>query len=157
MRRLLKPILLILFLSGLCLAQFRANTPVQSLPTNLNGELDKPVPISFLDPTRFDMQHGFTMSMMNVGGQSYSMAGYTNRLSYLVMDKLILDANVSLFKSQSPFQQNSLLGPSQYNIAYDAGIIYQPTQNSFLELRFRNFPQYQRFQSHSPFNPRIIE
>ena len=69
MQRLLKPILVILFLSGLCLAQFRANTPVQSLPTNLNGELDKPVPISFLDPTRFDMQHGFTMSMMNEGSE----------------------------------------------------------------------------------------
>ncbi len=156
MRRRLKPILHILFLSGLCLAQFRANTPVQSLPTNLNGELDKPVPISLFDPARIDMSHGYTMQMMKLGGHSISTAGFTNRITYMAMDNLKLDANVTLYKTQMPFQQQGTL-MNQLDVAYDAGITYQPTKNSFLELRFRNIPHYQRYQTYSPFNPRIIE
>jgi hypothetical protein len=102
------------------------------------------------------MSHGFTMSMMSVGGQSVSMAGFTNRITYLAMDNLRFDANVTLYKTQLPFQQKGAL-MDQLDVAYDAGITYQPTKNSFLQLRFQNIPYYQRYQTHSPFNPRFIK
>ena len=156
MERTLKPILIKFLLAGVALAQFRMNAPIQSLPTNLNGELDTQPSLSLFDPARFDISHGFTMSMMSMGGQSVSLAGFTNRITYMAMDNLKLDANVTLFKTQMPFQQQGLL-MNQFDVAYDAGITYQPTKNSFLQLRFQNIPQHQRYQPHSPFSPRFIK
>ena len=133
-----KPILIKFLLSGLVFAQFRTDIPVQSLPTNHNGELDTQQ-LSLFDPTRFNISHGFTMSMMSMGRQSVSLAGFTNHITYMAMDNLKLDANVTLFKTQMPFQQQGSL-MDQLDVAYDAGITYQPTKNSFLQLRFQNIP-----------------
>ena len=156
MRHIFKPLLTVIFLSGIILAQFRMDVPTQTLPTNLNGELDAQPSLSLFDPARFDMSHGFTMSMMTIGGQSVSMAGFTNRITYMAMDNLRFDANVTLYKTQLPFQQQGAL-LNQLDVAYDAGITYQPTKNSFLQLRFQNIPHYQRYQTHSPFNLRYIK
>ena len=151
-----KPILIKFLLAGLVFAQFRTDVPVQSLPTNLNGELDTQPSLSLFDPTRFDISHGFTISMMSMGGQPVSLAGFTNRITYMAMDNLKLDANFTLFKTQIPFQQQSPI-MNQLDIAYDAGITYQPTKNSFLKIRFQNIPHSQRYQTHSPFSPRFIK
>ena len=156
MRHNFKQLITPFLLTGIILAQFRMDVPTQTLPTNLNGELDAQPSLSLFDPARFNMSHGFTMSMMSVGGQSVSMAGFTNRITYLAMDNLRFDANVTLYKTQLPFQQKGAL-MDQLDIAYDAGITYQPTKNSFLQLRFQNIPYYQRYQTHSPFNPRFIK
>jgi hypothetical protein len=156
MRHIFKPLLTVIFLSGIILAQFRMDVPTQTLPTNLNGELDAPPSLFLFDTAPFDMRHGFTMSMMTIGGQSVSMAGFTNRITYMAMDNLRFDANVTLYKTQLPFQQQGAL-LNQLDVAYDAGITYQPTKNSFLQLRFQNIPHYQRYQTNSPFNPRYIK
>ena len=156
MGRTLKPILIKFLLAGLAFAQFRRDVPVQSLPTNLNGELDTQPLLSLFDPARFDISHGFTISMMSMGEQSVSLAGFTNRITYMAMDNLKLDANVTLFKTQIPFQQQSP-HMNQLDVAYDAGITYQPKNNFFLQLRFQNIPQHQRYQTHSPFSPRFIK
>ena len=156
MRHIFKPLLTEIFLSGIILAQFRMDVPTQTLPTNLNGELDAQPSLSLFDPARFDMSYGFTMSMMTIGGQSVSMAGFTNRITYMAMDNLRFDANVTLYKTQLPFQQQGAL-MDQLDVAYDAGITYQPTKNSFLQFRLQNIPYNQRYQTYSPFNPRFIK
>ena len=156
MKRILIPFITTIFLSGIILAQFRTDVPTQTLPTNLNGELDAQPSLSLFDPARFDMSYGFSMSMMSMGGQSVSMAGVTNRITYMAMNNLRLDANVTLYKTQLPFQQQGAL-MNQLDVAYDAGITYQPTKNSFLQLRFQRYPHIQRYQTHSPFNPRFIK
>ena len=156
MKRILIPFITTIFLSGIILAQFRTDVPIQTLPTNLNGELDAQPSLSLFDPARFDMSYGFSMSMMSMGGQSVSMAGFTNRITYMAMNNLRLDANVTLYKTQLPFQQQGAL-MNQLDVAYDAGITYQPTKNSFLQLRFQRYPHIQRYQTHSPFNPRFIK
>jgi hypothetical protein len=129
------------------------DVPTQTLPTNLNGELDAQPSLSLFDPARFDMSHGFTMS---IGGQSVSMAGFTNRITYMALDNLRFDANVTLYKTQHPFQQQGAL-MDQLDVAYDASITYQPTKNSFLQFRLQNIPYNQRYQTYSPFNPRFIK
>ncbi len=156
MKRILIPFITTIFLSGIILAQFRTDVPTQTLPTNLNGELDAQPSLSLFDPARFDMSYGFSMSMMSMGGQSVSMAGFTNRITYMAMNNLRLDANVTLYKTQLPFQQQGAL-MNQLDVAYDAGITYQPTKNSFLQFRLQNIPYNQRYQTYSPFNPRFIK
>ena len=155
MKQTLKRILIMLMLVGIATAQFRSELPVQSLPTNLNGELDNQESVSLFNPDRFNLIHGFTMSMLSNGQYSYSVMGLTNNINYLLNDKLMLDANLTLYSSQLPLQQG--LAFNQLNIGYDAGITYQPTKNSFLQLRFQNLPHNQKYQTRSPFNMRFIQ
>ena len=154
MKRTLKQILIVLLL-GIATAQFRSELPIQSLPTNLNGELDNQRSLSLFDAGRFDMSHGFSMSMLSNGQQSFSVMGFTNNINYLLADNLMLDENLTLYSSQLPFQEGQPF--NQLNIAYDAGITYQPTKNSYLQLRFQRSPHNQRYQSRSPFNMRFIQ
>ena len=156
MQLILKPILIISCLCALASAQFRLDVPTKTLPSNLNGELDTEPSLSLFDPARFDISHGFSMQMMSIAGKSVSMTGFTNQITYLAQDNLNLFANVTLFKTQMPFQQQGLL-INHLDISYDAGITFQPTKNSFLEFRIQKIPHYQRHQAYSPFNPRIIK
>jgi len=136
-------------------AQFKSDLQVGQIPTNLNGELDSRPSLSLFDPERFDMSYGLSMSMMSNGQNMYSLTGLTNRISYLVIDNLKIDANIILYKSQMPFQQNQDKFRNLLDIAYDAGITYKPTDNSFLQLRFKSMPYNQRYQTRSPFNMRF--
>ena len=136
-------------------AQFKSDLQIGEIPTNLNGELDSRPLLSLFDRERFDMSYGLSMSMMSNGQSMYSLTGLTNRISYLVMDNLKIDANIILYKSQMPFQQNQDKFSNLLDIAYDAGITYKPTDNSFLQLRFKSMPYNQRYQTRSPFNMRF--
>ena len=156
MKQALKPILVFLLLSSVTIAQFRTELPVKSLPTNLNGELENQPSLALFDPDRFNLSHGFTMSMLSNGNHSYSVAGLNSNMNYLITDNLILDAKFTLYKAQLPFQQQGEIF-NQLDIAYDAGITYQPTENSFLQLRFQNLPHNQKYQTRSPFNMRFIQ
>ena len=120
-------------------AQFKSDLQIGEIPTNLNGELDSRPSLSLFNPERFDMSYGLSMSMMSNGQNMYSLTGLTNRISYLVMDNLKIDANLILYKSQMPFQQQNKFN-NLLDIAYDAGITYKPTDNSFLQLRFKSIP-----------------
>ena len=154
MRKIFKKNLIIVlvgFLSG----QFRVDAPPQTIPTNLNGELDSKLSISLFDPSRFNINHSFTMQMMSLGGHPISMAGYNNQITYWAMNNLKLDANITLYQTQSPLQNQ---GPilNQLDIAYDAGLTYRPTKNSLFQIRIQNIPHYQRYQISSPFKSRIM-
>ena len=144
---------IITFVSTLS-AQFKSDLQIGEIPTNLNGELDSRPSLSFFDPERFDMSYGLSMSMMSNGQSMYSLTGLTNRISYLVMDNLKIDANIILYKSQMPFQNQDKFR-NLLDIAYDAGVTYKPTDNSFLQLRFKSIPYNQRYQTRSPFNMRF--
>jgi len=137
-------------------AQFKSDLQIGEIPTNLNGELDSRPSLSLFDPERFDMSYGLSMSMMSNGQNMYSLTGLTNRISYLVTNNLKFDANIILYKSQMPFQQQNKFN-NLLDIAYDAGVTYRPTKSSFLQIRFQSLPYYQRYQTRSPFNMRFIQ
>ena len=137
-------------------AQFKSDLQIGEIPTNLNGELESRPSLSLFDPEKFDMSYGLSMSMMSNGQNMYSLTGLTNRISYLAMDNLKIDANIILYKSQMPFQHQDKFR-NQLDIAYDAGVTYKPTDNSFLQFRFKSLPYNQRYQTRSPFNMRFIQ
>ena len=151
-----KPILVMILLATVLSAQFKSDLRVGEIPTNLNGELDTKPSLSFFDSERFDISHGISMTMMSNGPDMYSLTGLTNRISYTALNNLIIDANIILYKSQMPFQQQDKFS-NLLNIAYDAGVTYKPTENSFLQIRFQNLPYNQRYQTRSPFNMRFIQ
>ena len=152
----IKLILAIITFVATLSAQFKSDLQIGEIPTNLNGELESRPLLSLFDPERFDMSYGLSMSMMSNGQNMYSLTGLTNRISYLVMDNLKIDANIILYKTQMPFQHQDKFR-NQLGMAYDAGVTYKPTDNSFLQLRFKSLPYNQRYQTKSPFNMRFIQ
>ena len=152
----IKLILAIITFVATLSAQFKSDLQIGEIPTNLNGELESRPSLSLFDPKRFDMSYGLSMSMMSNGQNMYSLTGLTNRISYLVMDNLKIDANIILYKTQMPFQHQDKFR-NQLGMAYDAGVTYKPTDNSFLQLRFKSLPYNQRYQTRSPFNMRFIQ
>ena len=130
--------------------QFISNLPSNSLPLKLDSRLDK-YPIFTKTLNRFNMNHGFTMSMISDGKTSYSISGINNNFSYSYLDNLSLNGSIGLYMVQSPIQkQNPLI--EQLMMSYDASIIYKPTENSILQFRLQKLPYHQNY---SPFNMRF--
>lgn len=137
-------------------AQFRSDIPVNSIPTNINGELNSYNDLALFDPSRFSLKQSFSMSMASNSHHAFSTAGFTNSISYLLNENLKLDADITIYKSQLPVYNQGNLADG-VDLSYNAGITYQPTKNSFLTLRFQKIPYYQRYQNHPPFNMRFIK
>ncbi|MAQ87597.1 MAG: hypothetical protein CMG23_05325 [Candidatus Marinimicrobia bacterium] len=152
----LKSILILFLLLTILPAQFRTDVQTGEIPNNLNGELESKHSISIFDSQRLDFSHGLSMSMVSNGTHLYSLTGLSSRVSYSALDNLMIDANVTLYKSQTPFQQHNKL-IDQLNLGLDASITYKPTKNSFLQVRFQNLPYNQKYQNSSPFNMRFIQ
>ena len=112
--------------------------------------------------------------MVNLGGRPLSMAGYTSHISYWASDNLELNAKIMLFNTMGKLPGGSTDGMQNLQLAYDAGITFKPTKNSFLKLEMRthNSPFYRDSYydlnymgyslhknnfSHSSLGPRILE
>ena len=68
-------------------SQFIEDRLPDMVPNNLHGQLNYSN-MSLFDPERFDIQQGFSMSMMSLGNQSVSVAGYTNNITYWASENL---------------------------------------------------------------------
>ena len=119
-------------------SQFIPKHAPKLVPNNLHGQLDYSA-LSLFDSDRFDIQQGFSISMMNVGNQSVSVAGYSNNITYWANNNLRLNANILLYQPAINALGNQNNGPK---IALDTGLIYQPSKNTFLQINFKNFPNY---------------
>ena len=134
-------ILLFCVMIGSAYSQLLEDLRTEMVPNNIHGQLDFSN-MSLFDPQRFDIQQGFSMSMMSMGNQSVSVAGYTNKITYWANDNLRLNANILLYQpSINSFNHQGIQnnGPK---IAFDAGLVYQPTENSFLQINFQNLPNH---------------
>jgi hypothetical protein len=151
----LKPII-ILLLTRVLFAQFQADIPIRSLPANINGQLNNHGSIFSFDSENLDVNYGFTMSMMSMNGQSFSVAGFNNNISYALKKNLIVDANFTLSKSKIPFQQHSDLS-SGYDLSYNAGLTYKPSENSFLQFRIQKIPFNDIYRSNSIFHNSVYK
>lgn len=151
----LKPTLVLLFFRVLT-AQFQADVPIQSLPSNINGQLNNRGSIFSFNQENLDVNYGFTMSMMSMNGQSFSVAGFNNNISYALKRNLIVDANFTLSKSTIPFQQHSDL-LNGLDLSYDAGLTYKPSENSYFQFRIQKFPLNNRYRSNSIYNNSVYK
>ena len=97
-------------------SQFRHETPINSLPTNLNGELENSS--SIFSPYRININHSFSMSMHNINNYSTSIAGYTNNISYLINENLLFNSNITLYKQNFPYNSQMPGSIHQLNIGY---------------------------------------
>ncbi len=146
MRHLLNTIIFISVINSFAIAQFLVDKPIMALPSNLNGELDQSTYTELFDPSRLNISHSFGISMISNRGAPNSITSLRNQLDYRISDNLQFDANIGLYMSN--FTTNHAGSLNKVNVAYDAGITFRPTNNSFLKLQIQKLPNYQIYQNH---------
>ncbi|MEE9168046.1 MAG: hypothetical protein V3U24_11385 [Candidatus Neomarinimicrobiota bacterium] len=122
-------------------AQFKSQLP--------ENRAEKQPSVSLEDLERFSINHGFSLNMAVMGGQSVSYGVYSNRLRYLISDKWTLHGSFDLLQptnSRNPYGVNSFNG----QVFYGANLLYRPTENLQLSIGVDNYPRY-RYYSYSPF------
>ena len=133
--------LLFCTLIGPAFSQLLEDLRPEMVPNNIYGQLDYGN-MSLFDPQRFDIQQGFSMSMMSMGNQSVSVAGYTNKITYWANNNLRLNANILLYQPSTNSLNHNGIQNNGPKIAFDAGLVYQPTENSFIQINFKNLPNH---------------
>ena len=113
--------------------QFRTDAPHQNIRESITGV---PVIPSLLDAQNFQMNHSFSMSIMNMGGMSVGVGAYTNSFSLALTPKMSLNTQVSLVQPTMGGMQN------QGNVFYGVGLNYKASENSFLSFQINNYPTY---------------
>jgi hypothetical protein len=106
--------------------------------------------LGFLDPSRFEMHHSFSMSYVSFGGGGMMVNTYMNTLDYRFSDKLFLTTNLGIMNS--PY--NSLAGKSALNqtqLFGGAQLTYLPTKNTIISIRFDSTPFLNQPYVRSPF------
>jgi hypothetical protein len=92
------------------------------------------------DPSRFNMQHSFSLSYMTMAGQGMSLGVYTNSLQYKFSDNLDVRTDISLMTS--PF--NTLGKEAQSSLSglflNRAELNYRPWKNTLLQISYRQIP-----------------
>lgn len=116
----------------------------------------------FLDPSKFHMQHGFSVSYAAMGGGGIMMNTYTNTIDYKFSDQWSVRTILGIMNS--PY--NTLPGASYLNDAQFFGgaeVRYRPSEDTSLMLRIESVPAgyyYQRgFYSGYPsyFQPSLFD
>ena len=133
----------VIFIFTTLSGQFISELPVNNSPKNLGSHPENYVDV-IKTSNRFNINHGFSTSMISDGRNFYSVSGINNNFSYSLLNNLTLNGNVGLFIMQSPLQnQNPLI--EQLSIAYDASITYQPFKNSILQFRIQKIPHQKNY------------
>ncbi len=120
------------------------NNAIFNMPANSDGSV-----MSLFDPSRFSMNHSFSMSMLSMNSQSIGVASYTNNMNFLLRDNLRLQTYVT-FMQPNMISSNTPNPYSNSQLYYDAVLDYSPTDNTHFQVSFGNYPMYNRYQP-SPF------
>lgn len=103
-----------------------------------------------LDPSRFHMSQSYTLSLMTIGGQSFSQGVYLNTMRY--------DFNVPVTVSLQWGVMHSPLSAAGVNSLYNNGVFlsgasveYKPSENFEIGIQYSSYPHsyfYNRPYSH---------
>ena len=137
MTRILSIKLILLFIINIVSAQFISDQIDRTVPNNIHGQLDySDMPL--FSPDRFSFNQGFSMSMMSSGSKPTSIASYSNNVTYWASTNLKINANILLYAPTGIDKINNNFSPQ---LAYDAGITYKPSKNSYIHLNFQKLPK----------------
>ena len=137
MTRILSIKLILLFTINIVSAQFISDHIDRTVPNNIHGQLNySDMPL--FSPDRFSFNQGFSMSMMSSGSKPTSIASYSNNVTYWASNNLKINANILLYAPTGIDKINNNFSPQ---LAYDAGITYKPSKNSYIHLNFQKLPK----------------
>ena len=146
--------------SSAVFAQFISDYKNQTVPNNIHGQLDySEMPL--FSPNRFSFNQGFSMSMIASESQPISIASYSNDITYWASKNLKINANILLYAPSLIGKINNSISPQ---LAYNAGITYKTSKNSYIHLNLQKLPRFdmlnglnnRAFMKHNSYNGTII-
>lgn len=157
MKKILPIILFLIFLGHYPVVGQLKN---QDKPIQIKQELMRPAPDRFLglgifDPSKFSMQHSFSMSYFSLGGKGLSQGLYLNTMTYQLSSPLLLKLQWGI----QNFPTNSL---AKNNPAFQGGFFlsgaelqYKPSDKLEMRLQFNSMPNYMynSYMYDNPFRP----
>ncbi len=105
----------------------------------------------FFNPENLTMSHSVSMSYTAMGNHGIALGVYTNHLAYKFSEKFNLEVDASLVNS--PYSSFGDDFSSRINGIYlsRARLNYQPSDNTFITLQFRQVPSGMGYGYRSPF------
>lgn len=106
------------------------------LSTPYNGSL-----FGFLDPSKLQMHHSFSMSYGSGFGQGMMLSSYMNTIDYQISEKLFLRANLGIMSSPyNTYGENFYLNKPKF--FGGATLKYQINDKTSMMLRIDTAPYY---------------
>lgn len=94
----------------------------------------------WLNPNNFRMNHSYSLSYMNFGGQGLSLGMYTSSMFYRFSDPLDVQFDMSVM--HSPFNSFGANAQNDLSGIYltRAQLNYRPSENMMFQIQFRQMP-----------------
>lgn len=141
-----------LLLTGVLSAQLKHQPVAPSAAQQLRSVAGS----SLLDPNRFSMSHGFSMSFMSgsgLAGGSGGLSVYSNQISYLLTDNMTITNQLYLVQ---PAMGGAQPGESNVQAYFNTAINWRIFRNTQFTLALSNMPAPQRYPTWSRFYPPFI-
>lgn len=111
--------------------------------------------LGFIDMSRIQFNHSYSLSMISGGGNAQSLGLFTSQFSYAVNPKLSLAGTVGWLHSPlGQFSTSNVANsnPAQFSnsplqngqLFWQGEVLYRPTENTAFHISYNNFP-YQRY------------
>lgn len=119
--------------------QFKAQTKPMAFTDHLKSGQAGAIGILGLDPSRFSMQHSYSMSYASMGGNGFTQGLYLNTMTYQFA--MPLTVSLQLGMAHDPFQSANTASILQNGFFVSgAQVRYQPSKNTVLQLNFQQRP-----------------
>jgi len=142
--------ILFLMLPVICFGQLKKDVTKPNISNTLTSAAYSNGLLGFLDPSKFEMSHSFSMSYMAFGSGGMMVNTYLNTMNYRFSDKLFLTTNLGIMNSPyNSFGKNSALNQTQF--FGGAGLTYLPSKNTVISIRFESTPYLYQPYVRSPF------
>lgn len=142
----------LLLIPFLAFAQLKKDTQAPDFTNILTKPADSFL-LGFLDPSKFQMNHSFSMSFGMGGGQQMLQNAYINTMFFQFSENFTLTTDLGIMQTPyHTFGENSSLNNPQF--FGGAQLNYKISEHSHLQLRFESVPvnyfNY-RNQNYNPF------
>ncbi len=95
---------------------------------------------SLFDSNKFSMSQSYSLSAGSSGNSAFSTGMYLNNMTYMVSDKLLMNARVGFVHDPLKLGNTPTIGYSMENLIYGADITYRPFDNFLLRFSFNKTP-----------------
>lgn len=151
----------IIFLATVLIAQAQLRQDLSYQPEEYSASVmtqNTNSPGSWMNLLNMTMNHSYSMSFTNFGGQTRNLNAYTNHMFFDISDRLNAQVDISLLHSPfgNSFMNNSNNSLGAQVIVDQARLDYQLSSNAVISVQFSQRPYNYGFGPYgghySPFN-----
>ena len=150
--RYIRILLIVVTIITLGSAQLKSDLSKANVAKDLNFNYAKNSLFGFLDPSRIDMHHSFSMSYMTMGKTNAMINMYMNSMSYRFSDKWMLLTRLGIMNSPyNSLPQDSYLNDTK--LFGGAELRFTPSEKTMISLSVDSMPYYYPMYYNSYYSP----